>query len=152
MIGEGRSTTLSVVADAGKIGSDKAVSIGLIVTELVINAIKYAFPTDRAGAQVLVSYKSDGADWTLVVSDNGVGNPGRRTRSGRSRRRAWHGHRPGPSEAVGSADGRRQRRRRGKRGDHACAVDITVAASGLIQPTPNVSRLDPNVESALEFN
>lgn len=73
MIGEGRSTTLSVVADAGEIGSAQAVSIGLIVTELVINAIKYAFPIDRAGAQVLVSYKSDGADWTLVVSDNGVG-------------------------------------------------------------------------------
>jgi chemotaxis protein methyltransferase CheR len=73
MIGEERSTTLNVVADAGEIGSAQAVSIGLIVTELVINAIKYAFPIDRAGARVLVSYKSHGADWTLVISDNGVG-------------------------------------------------------------------------------
>ena len=73
MIGEDRATRLKVVADAGLIGSDKAVSLGLIVTELVINAIKYAFPTDRVDAQVLVTYASKGADWSLTVADNGVG-------------------------------------------------------------------------------
>jgi two-component sensor histidine kinase len=49
------------------------VSIGLIVTELVINAIKYAFPVAKAGALVLITYEVDGADWKLIVSDNGVG-------------------------------------------------------------------------------
>jgi two-component sensor histidine kinase len=49
------------------------VSLGLIVTELIINAIKYAFPTNKAGAQVLVTYEVKGPDWSLVVSDNGVG-------------------------------------------------------------------------------
>jgi chemotaxis protein methyltransferase CheR len=49
------------------------VSIGLIVTELVINALKYAFPAGKARAVVQVTYESDGEDWRLVISDNGVG-------------------------------------------------------------------------------
>ncbi len=75
MIGEDRATVLTVAADGGEIGSAQAVSIGLIVTELVINAVKYAFPVDRPGATVQVTYSSDSADWSLAVSDNGVGKP-----------------------------------------------------------------------------
>jgi len=73
MIGGSQPPTLEVIADDGMIGSAEAVSLGLIVTELVINALKYAFPTERAGAKVLVSYESNRADWRLTVSDNGVG-------------------------------------------------------------------------------
>jgi two-component sensor histidine kinase len=73
MIGEGQSIALDVVADAGEVESDKAVSIGLIVTELVINALKYAFPTAKADARVVVGFKSGGGGWTLTVTDNGVG-------------------------------------------------------------------------------
>ena len=73
MIGESQPIALKVVADGGKIGSAQAVSMGLIVTELVINALKYAFPVDRAGSLVMVTYESRGKDWKLVVSDNGVG-------------------------------------------------------------------------------
>jgi two-component sensor histidine kinase len=73
MVGESQPIAIRVDADHGFIGSDKAVSMGLIVTELVINAIKYAFPTDRADALVLVTYESAGEGWTLVVDDNGVG-------------------------------------------------------------------------------
>jgi two-component sensor histidine kinase len=73
MIGEDQPIVLKVVADGGMVGSDKAVSIGLIVTELVINAVKYAFPTNEAGALVRVTYESQGPDWKLVVADNGVG-------------------------------------------------------------------------------
>jgi two-component sensor histidine kinase len=75
MIGEDRPVDLKVVADEGMIGSAEAVSLGLIVTELVINAVKYAFPEGKVGALVLVTYESEGADWNLVVSDNGVGKP-----------------------------------------------------------------------------
>jgi chemotaxis protein methyltransferase CheR len=73
MIGENQPIKLKVVADNGKLGSAQVVSIGLIVTELVINALKYAFPAGKARAAVLVTYESDGEDWRLVISDNGVG-------------------------------------------------------------------------------
>jgi chemotaxis protein methyltransferase CheR len=73
MVGENQPILIRVDADHGLIGSDKAVSMGLIVTELVINAIKYAFPGDRADALVLVRYESAGDGWVLVVGDNGIG-------------------------------------------------------------------------------
>jgi two-component sensor histidine kinase len=74
MIAEDQHVVVSVEADHGRIGSDKAVSMGLIVTELVINAIKYAFPAATPEARILVSYRSAGEGWVLVVSDNGVGH------------------------------------------------------------------------------
>ncbi len=73
MIGDGETIRLEVVADQGKIGSAEAVNIGLIVTELVINAIKYAFPPGSAGGLVTVSYASHSAGWRLGIADNGVG-------------------------------------------------------------------------------
>ena len=73
MISEDRPIGLRVVAGDGRIGSDKAVSLGLIVTELVINALKYAFPTAQADALVLVTFEAEGENWTLTVADNGAG-------------------------------------------------------------------------------
>jgi len=73
MIGENQPIKLKVVADNSRLGSTQVVSIGLIVTELVINALKYAFPAGKARAVVHVTYESDGEDWRLVISDNGVG-------------------------------------------------------------------------------
>jgi chemotaxis protein methyltransferase CheR len=75
MIGEDRPVALKVVADGGEIGSAQAFSIGLIVTELVINAIKYAFPQERSQALIAVNYRGGGENWTLEVADNGVGAP-----------------------------------------------------------------------------
>jgi len=73
MIADHQPIELKVLADNGSISSAQAVSMGLIVTELVINALKYAFPEDRPGSMVMVTYESRGEDWKLVVSDNGVG-------------------------------------------------------------------------------
>ena len=73
IIGDTQPIEIKVVADRGMIDSATAVAIGLIVTELVINAIKYAFPAKRKGASVLVSYQITAEDWQLTVSDNGVG-------------------------------------------------------------------------------
>ena len=73
MIGESRPATIAVTADKGAVLSSDAVSLGLIVTELVINALKYAFPDQSKTAAVMVRYEINGADWKLSVSDNGIG-------------------------------------------------------------------------------
>ena len=52
--------------------SSEAVSIGLIVTELVINALKHGFPAGAEG-EILVSYDAQPSGWRLSVSDNGSG-------------------------------------------------------------------------------
>ena len=45
--------------------------MGLIATELVINALKHAFPD---GARtIVVSFESSASAWRLAVSDDGVG-------------------------------------------------------------------------------
>ncbi|MDY7522823.1 sensor histidine kinase [Sphingomonas sp. 10B4] len=73
MVGDDQPVAITVASDTGMIPSAKAVSFGLIVTELVINALKYAFPDHKREAAITVSYAIDGDDWTLIVSDNGVG-------------------------------------------------------------------------------
>jgi len=74
MIRDHNQVTIEVSADKSKVGGDVSVSLGLIVTELVINALKHAFPGHQSG-KILVGYQSSGADWTLSVGDNGVGMP-----------------------------------------------------------------------------
>jgi two-component sensor histidine kinase len=54
--------------------ADASVSLGFIVTELVINALKHAFPQDRKG-KILVAYRAHTPNWTLSVADDGVGMP-----------------------------------------------------------------------------
>ncbi len=72
MIGENAAITLKVEADPGTVLSGEGTSIGLIVTELVMNALKHAFPGGNGG-QILVSYAVDEANWRLSVCDNGIG-------------------------------------------------------------------------------
>ena len=52
---------------------DTAVPIGLIVNELLTNALKYAFPENTAGKININLSKSSDDLLTLSVSDNGVG-------------------------------------------------------------------------------
>jgi two-component sensor histidine kinase len=73
MGGDKDPVTLEVEADESPIASDDAVSMGLIVTELVINALKYAFPDQKNTALIKVRYQVNGTNWKLTVSDNGVG-------------------------------------------------------------------------------
>ena len=75
MIAEDRPISIRVVASQGTTNSEKAVSLGLVVTELVINALKHAFPTQARAGHVIVSYEVEGSNWKLSISDDGVGLP-----------------------------------------------------------------------------
>ena len=72
MIGDNGTIALKAEAGAGTAVSGEVTSIGLVVTELVINALKHAFPNGKKG-EILVGYEADGRAWRLSVSDNGVG-------------------------------------------------------------------------------
>ena len=74
MIRDHNQLSLDVAVDNSVTGADVSVSLGLIVTELVINALKHAFPNDRKG-KIKVDYHSHGPNWTLSVTDNGIGMP-----------------------------------------------------------------------------
>ena len=74
MISDHDQLSLEVSVDDSMIKADVSVSLGLIVTELVINALKHAFPRHRHG-KILVDYRSDGRAWTLSVRDTGIGMP-----------------------------------------------------------------------------
>lgn len=52
--------------------ANRSVSLGLITTELVINALKHAFPEGRSG-KIRVAYEEQRGSWSLEVSDDGTG-------------------------------------------------------------------------------
>ena len=54
---------------------NQAVSLALVVTELVTNAIKYAFPDGRDG-QIRLALERAGETVVLTIADDGVGLPG----------------------------------------------------------------------------
>jgi two-component sensor histidine kinase len=75
MIGEDQSISLKVLGKGGLATCRDAESLGLIVTELVINSLKHAFNADTKDGQIRVGYQVVGTDWKLSVADNGVGKP-----------------------------------------------------------------------------
>jgi len=52
---------------------DTAVPIGLIVNELLTNALKYAFPKNEQGTIHISLEKTDENNLKLSIRDNGVG-------------------------------------------------------------------------------
>lgn len=58
-----------------KLPLDVATSCGMILMELITNAIKYAFPNDREGIiEIKFSKNTEGLN-ELIVTDNGIGFP-----------------------------------------------------------------------------
>jgi len=74
MIRDHEKQSIEVTADKSAVSADVSVSLGLIVTELVINALKHAFPESGEG-KITVDYRAQGPNWTLSIGDNGVGMP-----------------------------------------------------------------------------
>jgi len=74
MIADPERLSIQVSVDDTAVDADVSVSLGLIVTELVINALKHAFP-DQAEGTIAIDYRSTRGDWTLSVTDDGVGMP-----------------------------------------------------------------------------
>jgi PAS domain S-box-containing protein len=75
------SIVLKTDIESGLLPTDRAILIGLIVNELVTNAVKYAFPGDTKGT-VLVSLKRGAGELRLTVADNGQWLDPRRADSG----------------------------------------------------------------------
>jgi len=57
-----------------RLNMETAVPCGLIISEIVSNSLKYAFPNEMHG-EILVSLKSVEDGYELIISDNGVGLP-----------------------------------------------------------------------------
>jgi len=65
---------LKVEAEAAELPLDTVIPLGMVVNELVTNAIKHAYPPPQTGL-VSVSFKGDDEGFQLVVEDGGCGLP-----------------------------------------------------------------------------
>jgi two-component sensor histidine kinase len=64
--------SFKVNAEPHSLPASRAVLLGLVLNELMTNAIKYAFPDDRAGT-VWVGFRREEAHYVLNIEDDGVG-------------------------------------------------------------------------------
>jgi two-component sensor histidine kinase len=67
--------TLEVQSDDIFFKIDVAVPLGLVINELISNALTHAFPDDRDGTLRLEVRRKDGGQISLIVSDTGIGFP-----------------------------------------------------------------------------
>jgi two-component sensor histidine kinase len=74
MIYDSHRLSIAATVDDSIVDPSVSVGLGLIITELVINALKHAFPENRQG-KIDIDYRSEGPNWRLSVRDDGVGMP-----------------------------------------------------------------------------
>lgn len=66
-----RMSRLTLKAEPVEIDPDRAVAIGIVVNELVMNAVKYAYP--NCSGPIHVELRTEASDLLLSISDEGVG-------------------------------------------------------------------------------
>jgi PAS domain S-box-containing protein len=69
-----KTVEIRIHADDIIIPIDKAIPLSLIINEMISNALKYAFPGNRAGT-IAIDFTKEGEHYTLSVKDDGVGLP-----------------------------------------------------------------------------
>ena len=62
MIGDSRPVSVKVVGEGGSATTRQAESLGLIATELVMNAVKHAFSIDKIDGRITIAYDVDGTN------------------------------------------------------------------------------------------
>ena len=70
---DARKIAITVTSDPLMLDLDRAINIGLIVSELVSNACKYAFPEEQRGTIAISLERQGEHDMQLTVTDSGVG-------------------------------------------------------------------------------
>lgn len=83
----GSKADIRLIAEPVRLPTDKAVSVGVIVNELVTNAVKYAYNGSESGEIRILTRHSAPALVEIVVEDDGVG---------------WTGEGPPTGTGVGS--------------------------------------------------
>jgi two-component sensor histidine kinase/HAMP domain-containing protein len=66
---------MQVKVNAVALSLDLAIPCGLIINELVTNALKYAFPSGNSGEITISLTQQEPDSYTLMVQDNGIGLP-----------------------------------------------------------------------------
>jgi PAS domain S-box-containing protein len=64
---------LNIQVENASLNIEKAIPCGLIINELVSNALKYAFPDKQVGEIQVKFYQESGVNLILIIRDNGVG-------------------------------------------------------------------------------
>lgn len=65
---------LNVEVEPMILSLDQAIPCGLIINELISNALKYAFPNNRSG-EISVKFRQNADQLELTIQDNGIGLP-----------------------------------------------------------------------------
>lgn len=74
--------TIDYLMDEMELDVDTAIPIGLIVNELLTNALKYAFPEKRTGIINISLQRDKNGEFELRVADNGIGVQSDRSAAG----------------------------------------------------------------------